>query len=49
VGRSVVNIKTMRKFAQIFVAFSEKLNFTYELHCTVWQYGLPLSKKNNSN
>ena len=24
----LVNIKTMRKIAQIFVAFSEKLNFT---------------------
>ena len=24
----LVNVKTMRKIAQIFVAFSEKLNFT---------------------
>ena len=27
----LVNVKTMRKIAQIFVAFSEKLNFTSEL------------------
>ena len=25
----LVNVKTMRKIAQIFMAFSEKLNFTY--------------------
>ena len=29
----LVNVKTMRKIAQIFVAFSEKLNFTQQ--CTI--------------
>ena len=28
----LVNVKTMRTIVQIFVAFSEKLNFTYLCH-----------------
>ena len=30
-GIYLVNNKTMRKIAQIFVAFSEKLNFTFSV------------------
>ena len=34
----LVNVKTMRTIAPIFVAFSEKLNFNEKLHCSknVW-------------
>ena len=29
----LVNVKTMRMIVQIFVAFSEKLNFSYKIFC----------------
>ena len=32
-----VNVKTMRKIAQIFVAFSEKLNFTLLFSRSRWK------------
>ena len=41
----LVNVKTMRKIVQIFVAFSEKLNFIWfenEIECKIDIWRLPL-------
>ena len=49
-----VNVKPMRKIAQIFVAFSEKLNFTYYgcslyfVQVLIWTDTLKIEKKTNS-
>ena len=49
-----VNVKPMRKIAQIFVVFSEKLNFTYYgcslyfVQVLIWTDALKIEKKTNS-